>query len=883
MDHTQKREQISRRKLSSLILTILIVLISTDFSYAYFQEDPRIPASDHPLSDSLAPAMARLNTSCTAWITKGGMLITAGHCYPESNDIVEFNVPLSEPDGEINYSSSEDIYTVSEVINSDDNTPDRDWAIFRVNDNPVTGLQPIEAQLVYIELVQDLTGDIYRSMGYGDDLAGVPPGPLRKTLRTDSGENLTQNTTGDLVEFKSQLIGGDSGSPIVDESTGKSVGVATNFRTSDDVAEGTSAYRSSFWNTFQAELNDFTLSVTQKDEAGQTIIGSSIGRWNETIFNDYVLSGSEVQLNVVEGGIEILRADQGVYNNPNEKYNEWIGFNDVRNHRVFQMDAGASQLISQFQKTHSGISVTNAFPEAPSLSGSGQIQFKDPWLIDYNDPDFDNSPRNRGMDAVFYSHSAPFNPGFNTINGKLYNGLFLNESGPTENWQPPYYSVRNEPQSINFGGSLGSRQVAPIGWEGDDVGFEDPNSKETAVVFTDAGAEARAKLKISRISNDATAYANNSQRKVVRTSDGWLHMVYESLGRVWVEHSDDDGATWTLGNYGNPLDTGAGKNPSIDWLYAGSTYGNYVVVVYQQKNGSYYKIMGKIFKRGSSGYHHHTDFNMGTVGSTESYSVDANPNITLGGDPNNNGVGDFTLTVEKKNGTAGIYYLYGELSGNGDIMSSSQVTYLSGTNANSTNTSVHINKMYNNLDVFHIVYQQGSGSVKHKFIECSPSGSSWYCTNTYTSNLSSSTGQQNYKPSMVQMPNGGIRVSWIRALYGQSSPYWMNTVYWSTSSPSQYTIRGYFVRSVSLNISDDNSKYLYAWSEQVDSWYANYLSNGSSNTKLSTSGEEVQLSNGTGSGANMLVSSFDRTSTPYTFKYGKYRQQSFQSIFRYTH
>lgn len=246
MEKTKKRTNFSK-KTYFLVLTLLITLISTDFSHAYFQEDPRIPASDHPLSDSLAPAMARLNTSCTAWITKGGMLITAGHCNPEPNDIVEFNVPLSNPNGSINYSLPEDTYTVSEVINSDDNPPDRDWAIFRVNDNPETGLQPIEAQIVYIELVQDLTGDIYRSMGYGSD-AGIP-GPLHKTLRTDNGENLTQNTTGDLVEFKAQLISGDSGSPIIDESTGKSVGVAVNFRTSDDVAEGTSAYRSSFWNT----------------------------------------------------------------------------------------------------------------------------------------------------------------------------------------------------------------------------------------------------------------------------------------------------------------------------------------------------------------------------------------------------------------------------------------------------------------------------------------------------------------------------------------------------------------------------------------------------------------------------------------------------------
>ncbi len=60
---------------TALMLAFVFIFLSVDASYAYLQEDPRIPAIDHPQSDSLAPAMARLNVNCTAWITTGGRIL----------------------------------------------------------------------------------------------------------------------------------------------------------------------------------------------------------------------------------------------------------------------------------------------------------------------------------------------------------------------------------------------------------------------------------------------------------------------------------------------------------------------------------------------------------------------------------------------------------------------------------------------------------------------------------------------------------------------------------------------------------------------------------------------------------------------------------------
>jgi subtilisin family serine protease len=54
-------------------------------------------------------------------------------------------------------------------------------------------------------------------------------------------------------------------------------------------------------------------------------------------------------------------------------------------------------------------------------------------------------------------------------------------------------------------------------------------------------------------STDATAFSNNSQRRLIETLSGgttWLHQVYTSMGHVWIEHSSDGGNSWIVGNNG---------------------------------------------------------------------------------------------------------------------------------------------------------------------------------------------------------------------------------------------------------------------------------------------------------------------------------------------
>lgn len=79
-------------------------------------------------------------------------------------------------------------------------------------------------------------------------------------------------------------------------------------------------------------------------------------------------------------------------------------------------------------------------------------------------------------------------------------------------------------------------------------------------------------------SNQTNAYSNPSQRRFIQTPDGVKHICYESMNRVWLEHSTDNGATWFLGNGGKPLSSADSKNPSM------SFYGNLLGIVWQEKN-----------------------------------------------------------------------------------------------------------------------------------------------------------------------------------------------------------------------------------------------------------------------------------------------------------
>jgi hypothetical protein len=185
------------------------------------------------------------------------------------------------------------------------------------------------------------------------------------------------------------------------------------------------------------------VTVDQKRSDEQTSIGT-IGRWEGGL--DFVDYSVPHPFTFYSGIPEVLQGMQILVQNPTEKYHQWEGVSDITNHHIFDIDLSfPNNLTSSFELTHNSIEIQNSMFSAPEYD-IGTIEFKDPWLIDYQDPDYGYNERNRGMkdngtDAlIFKERPSPFYPDYTTsYNGDVYQGVFLNQDPQVT---PTYYSVR---------------------------------------------------------------------------------------------------------------------------------------------------------------------------------------------------------------------------------------------------------------------------------------------------------------------------------------------------------------------------------------------------------------------------------------------------------
>lgn len=171
--------------------------------------------------DSTDDAIGRIvPIGCTGWIITNGRLVTAGHCVGSRAEIIEFNVPKSNPDRSINHPGPEDQYPIGNFVSPYPNSPSQanDWAVFAASANTQTGLTPIQAQGKSFNVVQSAPGNTIRITGFGTD-TGID----NQTQQTHSGP--LSSSTNTFVRYRADTTGGNSGSPIIDEATGNAVGV----------------------------------------------------------------------------------------------------------------------------------------------------------------------------------------------------------------------------------------------------------------------------------------------------------------------------------------------------------------------------------------------------------------------------------------------------------------------------------------------------------------------------------------------------------------------------------------------------------------------------------------------------------------------------------
>ena len=193
------------------------------------------PTDDRVLSDDPRAGRA-LPVGCSAWIIDdcNHCLLTAGHCFGLGDvEVVEFNVPLSGPEGGINHPPPEDQYaTDGSSVHYLYGGVGNDWGYFGCFPNSNTDLTPFEAQGGCYVLVEPypVSEDI-RITGYG---TVSPPVPLEwnQVQKTHAGPYWA--FFGTTLEYQTDTTGGNSGSPVIYEDTGEAIGIHTHGGCSTD-------------------------------------------------------------------------------------------------------------------------------------------------------------------------------------------------------------------------------------------------------------------------------------------------------------------------------------------------------------------------------------------------------------------------------------------------------------------------------------------------------------------------------------------------------------------------------------------------------------------------------------------------------------------------
>ncbi len=193
---------------------------------------------------------------CTAWLISNGRLLTAGHCVDLDPDqggpglpdgvldlsgVVEFNVPLSQPNGTTVAADPDDQYPIntSSVVwrfDGEGQGLGKDWAVFTVGPNSNTGLTPFQAQGGFFRTTNGnpSAGNTIRITGMGLD--NTPPGSTGNrnaqnfTNQTSTGGYVGESVSGNDIwhRYAVDTTGGNSGSPIIWDSNGFTIGIHTN-------------------------------------------------------------------------------------------------------------------------------------------------------------------------------------------------------------------------------------------------------------------------------------------------------------------------------------------------------------------------------------------------------------------------------------------------------------------------------------------------------------------------------------------------------------------------------------------------------------------------------------------------------------------------------
>ncbi len=593
-----------------------------------------------------------------------------------------------------------------------------------------------------------------------------------------------------------------------------------------------------------------------------------VGIWSNNQWNPYQTPALFIVPEVVTN--YWFKASQEFKPETYRKYNVWIQDNGLKyyvNHTSVPIYPNfLTKIYAHFKNTFD-ITISNKIENSISVE-SGSFFFGDPWLVD--DDSDSKGLKNRGVRPLPVEIPYKITP--NVTRNSLHKGVFLNQN-PTFDPTKPCYSVEAiSPQDIPLSQTGKSHRFYFQNWTGTNVDFEYANIIRTGVVFQDENAEASAVLKGTQLSNQSQALSNNGQRKIIRTDDGKLHCVYESLEKIWYEMSTDNGNTWVIMNNGQPVSHPANvaKSPSICLI------GNEcsILIVYQEKTSG-----DDFLTLRSFNYLQNSSDSLVLFSFGNSYEYDSAPVIDYVS--HQDAVNRF-LVVWKYEGNVnnwpdydpGFYHRKGYLDGAwGDELNLENDFYpLSITDENSFNPSIVKHNIGSDYS-FHLVWEQRQSEyqseinyaeLREDFTNSMENSygeivvQSFYC-------ISDDCGSANNHRPTITFSSWQPRAGWI----GVNPITYMYDAILTTVQPSRRIYNAYSAGNddvTSVSINNASTRYVFAYTRDGGGLnrYVTSL-NLSSPNAASTNGAHLQVTNGSAL-SNTYIMSFNNSSLPYYFQ-----------------
>lgn len=452
---------------------------------------------------------------------------------------------------------------------------------------------------------------------------------------------------------------------------------------------------------------------------------------------------------------KVLLADTNLTVSGTEKYHQWD--NIVTSAKEWYNNYNFTPLkpIEKFNARLMGANVStfNIKIDSVPLTVSNTLEFSDPWLRDSTNA---YGKLNRSYDAVFRKQTAPFSPNTNSSGaGSEYRGVFLNQLTTTGF---PYYITRTKRNGDFNGKKLYFRNWSSSNAQLTSPTYFDGTYYETPVVFNANNSSVMAYYKGSLFSNQSSAFANTSQRKTIGLSTSYgnrLFVVYESMGKIWIEYSTDKGATWELGNNRQPVNEFAGKLPSLTAFNSSNT----LAIVYQDYDGYDGLIMSATYDVSSNLISERT-----VIGVSRSANGNGNPVVahSFSGDNTNARImfaweqnDGIHYMLVKTNGAAIQYGVF-------DLENQPKVSGTDGNSLTPTLSGGWTTHYYN----FQLAWSQNNADIKYVKIQ-------QYIASTFepiafgtTENVSSGGGYAyNYGPSIISWvsnsQNNDSRIAWV--------------------------------------------------------------------------------------------------------------------------